>query len=141
MHSAFQQFECGFRAALWPRIRGLVHNGNIAEASSLLGSDVFLRGVVRSLAATGCGYDGQGAMVSLSPMAAMPPRGSYPCMIGGEAVSMTIAGPLSSLTSDIAGWVHGPVDIRRQSTMDISLRSGPAAVACPESLRALERVA
>lgn len=123
------------------RIRGLVRDGDIAMASSLLGSNVFLRGVVRSPATTGCGYDSEGALVSLSPTAAIPPRGSYRCVIAGELASMTITGTLGSSTGDIAGWVRGPVEITRESAMDISLQAGATTVICPESLRALERAA
>jgi riboflavin kinase / FMN adenylyltransferase len=123
------------------RIRGLVRRGDIATAAALLGSNVFLRGIVRSPATSGCAYHGEGALVSLSPGAAIPPRGNYQCMIAGEWASMTIAGPLSSPSSGIAGWVRGPVDIVRGSVIDINLQAGLRTVVCPESLRALERVA
>jgi riboflavin kinase/FMN adenylyltransferase len=93
-----EPFTLDGRAVRSSEIREAIADGELATAARLLGRPVTLRG-----------HLADGALELRQPHA-LPPEGSYPCLVGGAGGRLAIAD--GRLRLDAPGAVDGPVELR-----------------------------
>jgi riboflavin kinase/FMN adenylyltransferase len=93
-----EPFTLDGRAVRSSDIRTAIAEGDLATAARLLGRPVTLRG-----------HLADGAL-ELGQPHALPPAGSYPCLVGDAAGRLAIAD--GRLRLDVAGMAEGPVELR-----------------------------
>jgi len=93
-----EPFTLDGRAVRSSEVRSAIAAGDLATAALLLGRAVSLHGWL------------EGGRLRLDQPLALPPDGDYPCLIGGSAGTLTIAG--DRLLLDGAGAPTGDVELR-----------------------------
>jgi riboflavin kinase/FMN adenylyltransferase len=93
-----EPFTLDGRAVRSSEIRTAIADGDLATAARLLGRPVTLRGRLA------------GDELELGQPHALPPEGSYPCLIGGAGARLAIAD--GRLRLDAPGAADGPVELR-----------------------------
>jgi riboflavin kinase / FMN adenylyltransferase len=93
-----EPFTLDGRAVRSSEIRTAIADGDLASAARLLGRPVTLRGRLA------------GGALELGQPHALPPEGSYPCLVGGAGARLAIAA--GHLRLDAPEAADGPVELR-----------------------------